>query len=87
MEPVVHENAAAAKRLADLDLTAADLISALIGADQEARTWTPLAPQMMAGLARWGRTNELLRARRKAGLLPASRGLAVRHPALLRRRG
>src|SRR5580693_8501659 len=63
MEPVVHENAAAAKRLAELDLTAADLISALIGADQEARTWTPLAPPMMAGLARWGKTNELLRAR------------------------
>jgi hypothetical protein len=63
MEPVVHEDAAAAKRLAELDLTAADLISALIGADQEARTWTPLAPPMMAGLARWGKTNELLRAR------------------------
>jgi hypothetical protein len=63
MEPVVHENAAAAKRLAELDLTAADLISPLIGADLEARTWTPLAPPMMAGLARWGKTNELLRAR------------------------
>ena len=63
MEPVVYENAAAAKRLAELDLTAADLISALIGADLEARTWTALAPPMMAGLARWGKTNELLRAR------------------------
>ena len=63
MEPVVHENAAAANRLAELALTAADLIGALIGADQEARTWTPLAPPMMAGLARWGKTNELLRAR------------------------
>jgi hypothetical protein len=63
MEPVVHENAAAANRMAKLTLTAADLISALIGADPEARTWTPLAPQMMAGLARWGKTNELLRAR------------------------
>ena len=63
MEPVVHENAAAANRLAKLTLTAADLISALIGADQEARTWTRLAPPMMAGLARWGKTNELLRAR------------------------
>jgi hypothetical protein len=63
MEPVVHENAAAAKRLAELSLTAADLIGAVSGADQEARTWTPLAPQMMAGLARWGKTNELLRAR------------------------
>jgi len=63
MEPVVHENAAAADRLAKLTLTAADLISALIGADQEARRWTPLAPPMMAGLARWGKTNELLRAR------------------------
>jgi hypothetical protein len=56
--PVVHENAAAADRLAKLALTAADLISALIGADQEARRWTPLAPQMMAGLARWGKTND-----------------------------
>jgi hypothetical protein len=63
VEPVVHENAAAAKRLAELDLTAADLISPLIGADLEARTWTPLAPPMMSGLARWGKTNELLRAR------------------------
>jgi hypothetical protein len=63
MEPVVHENAAAAKRLAELALTAGDLIGALIGADQEARTWTPLAPPMMSGLARWGKTNELLRAR------------------------
>jgi hypothetical protein len=63
MQPVVHENAAAANRLAELALTAADLISALIGADREARRWTPLAPQMMAGLARWGKTNELLRAR------------------------
>jgi hypothetical protein len=63
MEPVVHENGAAAKRLAELAPTAGDLIGALIGADQEARTWTPLAPPMMAGLARWGKTNELLRAR------------------------
>ena len=63
MEPVVHENAAAADRMAKLALTAADLISALIGADQEARRWSPLAPPMMAGLARWGRTNELLRTR------------------------
>jgi hypothetical protein len=62
MEPVVHENAAA-DRLAKLTLTAADLISPLVGADQEARRWTPLAPPMMAGLARWGKTNELLRAR------------------------
>ncbi|HEX4092512.1 MAG TPA: hypothetical protein VHZ33_27650 [Trebonia sp.] len=63
MQPVVHEDAAAASRLSELALTAADLTSALIGADREARRWTPLAPQMMAGLARWGKTNELLRAR------------------------
>ena len=63
MEPVVHENAAAADRLAELALTAADLIGALIGADTGSATWTPLAPPMMAGLARWGKTNELLRAR------------------------
>ena len=63
MEPVVHENAAAGSRLAELALTAADLIGALTGADTEARRWTALAPPMMAGLARWGKTNELLRAR------------------------
>ena len=63
MEPVVHENAAAAKRLAELALTTADLTGALTGADTEARSWTALAPPMMAGLARWGKTNELLRAR------------------------
>jgi hypothetical protein len=63
MEPVVHEDAAAANRLAKLGLTAADLLSALIGADQEARRWSPLAPPMISGLARWGKTNELLRAR------------------------
>jgi hypothetical protein len=63
MEPVVHVDAAAAKRLAELALTATDLIAPLIGADREARRWTPLAPPMMAGLARWGKTNELLRDR------------------------
>ena len=63
MEPVVHADAAAAKRLAELALTAADLISPLIGADREARRWTSLAPPMMAGLARWGKSNELLRKR------------------------
>lgn len=63
MEPVVHENEAAAKRLDELALTAADLMCALIGADDQARSWGPLAPPMMAGLARWGKTNELLRSR------------------------
>jgi hypothetical protein len=63
MEPVVHADAAAAKRLAELALTAADLIGPLIGADREARRWSPLSPPMMAGLARWGKTNELLRLR------------------------
>ena len=62
MQPVVHKDAAAASRLRDLALTPADLISALIGADQEARTWTRLAPPMISGLA-LGKTNELLRAR------------------------
>jgi len=36
MEPVVHADTAAATRLAELALTAADLISALLGADREA---------------------------------------------------
>jgi hypothetical protein len=63
MQPVVHEDGAAADRLAELALTHQDLVVPLCGADQEARTWTSLAPPMMAGLARWGKTNELLRTR------------------------
>jgi hypothetical protein len=63
MQPVVHEDTAAADRLAELALTNQDLVVPLCGADKEARTWTSLAPQMMAGLARWGKTNELVRTR------------------------
>jgi len=63
MKPVVHVDAAAADRLTKLSLTQQDLVAPLCGADKEARTWTPLAPPMMAGLARWGKTNELLRTR------------------------
>jgi hypothetical protein len=63
MQPIVHEDAAAASRLTALDLTPQDLVAALSGADAQARMWTPLAPPMMAGMARWGKTNELLRAR------------------------
>jgi hypothetical protein len=50
-------------RLAELGLAAADFDVVLSGADAEARTWTALAPPVIAGMARWGKTNELLRAR------------------------
>jgi hypothetical protein len=63
MQPIVHENAAAASRLAELALTPQDLAAALQGADAEARKWTTLAPPMMGGMVRWGKTNELLRER------------------------
>ena len=63
MQPIVHEDAAATRRLTELDLTAPDLVAAVRGADAEARKWTALAPPMMAGMARWGKTNELLRDR------------------------
>lgn len=50
-------------RLAELGLSAADFEFVLAGADAEARTWTALAPPVIAGMARWGKTNELLRVR------------------------
>lgn len=66
-DPVVHDpavpDAAAAGRLAALGLTAADFEFVLAGAEAEARTWTALAPPVIAGMARWGKTNELLRVR------------------------
>jgi hypothetical protein len=52
-----------AARLAGLGLSAADFEFVLAGADAEARTWTTLAPPLIAGIARWGKTNELLRVR------------------------
>lgn len=63
MQPIVHEDTAAASRLAELALTPQDLVATLRGADDEARKWTTLAPPMMAGMVRWGKTNELLRDR------------------------
>lgn len=63
MPPIVHEDAAATRRLAELGLTGRDLAAALRGADAEARKWTAQAPPLMPGMVRWGKTNELLRAR------------------------
>ena len=63
MPPIVHEDAAAASRLAELGLTGRDLAAALRGADAEARKWSVQAPSLMPGIVRWGKTNELLRAR------------------------
>lgn len=63
MPPIVHKDAAATSRLAELALTAQDLLAAVRGADAEARKWTAQAPPLMPGMVRWGKTNELLRAR------------------------
>jgi hypothetical protein len=66
MRTLVHESAVpegALTRLAALGLAAADFEFVLAGADAEARTWTGLAPPVIAGMARWGKTNELLRVR------------------------
>jgi hypothetical protein len=63
MRTLVHAASAGTgpARLAELGLSAADFELVLAGADAEARTWTALAPPVMAGMARWGKTNELLR--------------------------
>jgi hypothetical protein len=58
-----YQDAEAAGRLGLLGLTAADLGFVLRGADAEARMWSPVAPPIMAGLTRWGKTSELLRQR------------------------
>jgi hypothetical protein len=58
-----HEKEAASGRLAVLGLVYQDLEYVLRGADAEARMWTEAAPPTMAGLARWGKTSELLRRR------------------------
>jgi hypothetical protein len=65
MRTLVHDASAGLgpARLAELGLSAADFEFVLAGADAEARTWTTLAPPVMAGMARWGKTNELLRVR------------------------
>jgi hypothetical protein len=67
MPTQVHDMSAAGgtglARLAGLGLFAADFDFVLSGAEAEARTWTALAPPVTAGMARWGKTNELLRVR------------------------
>jgi hypothetical protein len=65
MRTLVHDANAGTgpARLVELGLSAADFEFVLAGADAEARTWTTLAPPVMAGMARWGKTNELLRVR------------------------
>jgi hypothetical protein len=63
VQPLVHADVTAAVRLSALGLAAADFEFVLRGADAEARMWTTLAPPVMGGMARWGKTNELLRIR------------------------
>jgi hypothetical protein len=57
----VFAQATATDRLAELGLTPEVLDRALRGADAEARTYTPLDPPNMAGMARYSRTVRLLR--------------------------
>jgi hypothetical protein len=65
MPTLVHDASAPSgpARLAQLGLSAADFEFVLAGADAEARNWTTLAPPLITGMARWGKTNELLRIR------------------------
>jgi hypothetical protein len=63
VQALEYQDAEAAGRLGLLGLTLDDLDFALRGADAEARTWSPAAPPIMAGLTRWGKTSELLRLR------------------------
>jgi hypothetical protein len=79
MQPLEYADAAGISRLEELGLTPEDLDYALRGADAEARTWSPSAPPIMPGLARWAKTNELLRLR----LLP--RGWSQDNPRLMPR--
>jgi hypothetical protein len=57
----VFDGDRAADRLAELGLKAEILEFALRGADAEARTYTPLDPPNMQGMARYSRTVRLLR--------------------------
>jgi hypothetical protein len=61
MEPVVHTEASAAQRLHELGIPQDYLLRAVQGGEAEARAWTEAAPRSMSGMARWGRTNELIR--------------------------
>ncbi|MGH3170782.1 MAG: hypothetical protein ACRDN0_33535 [Trebonia sp.] len=79
LEPLEHADSAGTVRLKELGLTPEDLDYALRGADAEARTWSAAAPPIMPGLARWAKTNELLRLR----LLP--RGWSQDNPKLMPR--
>lgn len=63
MQPLEFADAAGTVRLKELGLAPEDLDYALRGADAEARTWSAAAPPIMPGLARWAKTNELLRLR------------------------
>lgn len=79
MQPLEYPDAAGTVRLKELGLSLEDLDYALRGADAEARTWSAMAPPVMPGLARWAKTNELLRLR----LLP--RGWTQDNPRLMPR--
>lgn len=63
MQALEYADGAGTVRLKELGLTLEDLEFALRGADAEARTWSAAAPPIMPGLARWGKTAELLRLR------------------------
>lgn len=76
MIPLIYEEDDAVTRLADLGLELEDLVSALRAGDAEARAWTEVAPPIMSGIGRWGRTNEALRI----GLAKKSEKWTFRNP-------
>ncbi|MBO3745998.1 hypothetical protein J5X84_07965 [Streptosporangiaceae bacterium NEAU-GS5] len=64
MRAVIYRERDAVDRLAGMGLSVEDFHAAAKGGDGEARTWTEAAPAAMRGMARWGRTNEILRIRK-----------------------
>src|SRR5262245_38483345 len=64
MHAVIYEERDAVDRLFVMGLSIEDVHAAAKGGDGEARTWTEAAPAAMRGMARWGRTNEILRIRK-----------------------
>lgn len=79
MQPLEHADEAGTARLGELGLTPGDIDYALRGADAEARMWSAAAPPVMPGIARWAKTNELLRLRLLA------RGWSLDNPGLMPR--
>ena len=61
VRPIEHQDAAAASRLARLDLRAGQLTTAALRADAEAKLCTDLDPTNMEGMTRWAKFVRFLR--------------------------